>query len=207
MKAFIIHGTGGHPDENWIPWLRTELNNIGCEVIVPKFPTPIGQSLDNWLEVFEEYKNDLDNETIIIGHSVGVAFILNILERHELNHELKNTAQENKKSRQNKQMNKQLKAAFLVSGFTGTLNNPTFDLVVSSFSDRNFNWKKIRNNCAKFHVFHSDNDPFVNIRKAHELAERLETTPIIIKGGGHFTIVRGYIKFPQLLEKIKGELS
>src|SRR3989338_4423087 len=162
-KVFIIHGTGGHPGENWIPWLRKELEDNGCTVIVPRFPTPIGQSLDNWLKVFEKYKSDLDSETIIIGHSVGVAFILNVLEMHELN----NTSQETKKSEQ-----KQVKAAYLVSGFTGTLNNPTFDLVVGSFANREFDWQKIRKNCAKFHIFHSDNDPFVNINKAHELAKQ-----------------------------------
>ncbi len=184
-KVFIIHGTGGHPNENWIPWLRKNLERLECTVIVPKFPTPLGQNLDNWLEVFEKHKNDLDSNTILVGHSVGVAFLLNVLERTD----------------------KKVKAAYLVSGFTGTLNNPTFDLVVGSFANRGFNWNKIKTSCSKFYIFHSDNDPFVNITKANELAERLGTTPVIVKGAGHFTIVRGYDKFEVLLENIMKELE
>lgn len=54
--AFIIHGVGGHPEENWFPWLKKELEKIGYRVFVPKFPTPEGQTLTNWLKTFEPYE-------------------------------------------------------------------------------------------------------------------------------------------------------
>jgi hypothetical protein len=33
--AIIIHGTGGSPDENWFPWMKTQLEEQGYRVFVP----------------------------------------------------------------------------------------------------------------------------------------------------------------------------
>ncbi len=46
-NVFIIHGAYGHPEENWIPWLKSKLKELGYRVFVSKFPTPENQSLKN----------------------------------------------------------------------------------------------------------------------------------------------------------------
>lgn len=82
MKTvFIFHGSYGSPEENWIPWLKKELERIGVKVYVPKFPTPKNQSFTNWLKVFEKYEKYLDCNSIVVGHSLGVAFLFSILEK------------------------------------------------------------------------------------------------------------------------------
>lgn len=179
MKAFIIHGSFGHPGENWFLWLKKELEEVDFEVFIPKFPTPEGQNLNNWLEVFREYEDKLDDNTIMIGHSLGPAFILNILERTD----------------------KQLLACFFVSGFLGLLGGD-FDEINKTFCDKEFDWEKIKHNCKKFFVFHSDNDPYVPLKKAKELAEKLNGELDVIKDGGHFNEAAGYREFPLLLRKI-----
>ena len=181
MNAFVIHGTYGNPQENWFPWLKAELEKICYSVFVPKFPTPENQNLDNWLVVFEKYKQHLDKETIFVGHSLGSAFILNLLERIEV----------------------PVKACFFVSGFVGNLNNPKFDELNDSIANKEFNWKKIKKNCNHFFVFHSDNDLYVPGEKAVELAKYLGIKPIIVKGAGHFNADSGYTTFPLLLKQIK----
>lgn len=80
-NAFIIHGAFGTPQENWFPWLKNQLESMGLEVYVPQFPTPEGHTLGNWLKVFEDYIEFLNPESIMIGHSMGPAFILNVLEQ------------------------------------------------------------------------------------------------------------------------------
>ena len=82
-NVYIIHGSYGTPDENWFPWLKSELEKLNCKVFVPKFPTPENQSLDTWMKIFEEYKDELNEDAIIVGHSLGPAFILSILEKLE----------------------------------------------------------------------------------------------------------------------------
>ena len=179
MKAIIVHGSYGSPEENWFPWLKKELEKRGFEVFVPKFPTPEGQSLQNWLRDFEQYKKHLGPETILIGHSLGSSFILRILESGG-----------------------RAKAAFLVAGFTGKLGDRKFDRINRTFTEPEFNWKKIMENCPSFTVFHSDNDPYVPLEKGKELAEKLGTEPVIMEGAGHFNAKAGYTKFPRLLLEI-----
>ncbi len=52
-------------------------------------------------------------------------------------------------------------------------------------------------------VFHSDNDPYVPLKKAEELAKNLGVKVSLVKNAGHFNEDAGYTKFELLLEKIK----
>ena len=176
--AFIIHGAYGNPKENWIPWLKNELEKQDYKVYVPKFPTPRKQTLNNWLKVFKKYEKYADEDSILIGHSLGVTFILTLLEKIKI------------------------KSAYLVAGFISPLNNPQFDRINRTFINKKFNWRKIRRNCNKFYLFHSDNDPYVPLEKAEEIAKKLKIRIIIVKNAGHFNKDSGYIKFPELLKKI-----
>jgi len=180
-NAIIIHGTYGSPDENWFPWLKENLENIGYQVEVPLFPTPDNQSLESWLNVFGSLEAKLNANSILIGHSLGAAFILTILES----------------------LSSPVKAVFLVSGFLGLLNNKEFDNLNISFTARNFNWSKIKSNVKKIYIYYSDNDPYISIENAKAISKNFDSKLIIIKNAGHFNSKSGYIKFGRLLVDIK----
>ena len=177
--VFIIHGSFGNPNENWYPWLKKELEKKGHTVFVPPFPTPDGQSLEDWRAVFLPYELEITEETVVIGHSIGVAFLLRFLEQSDV----------------------KIHAAFFVSGFASLLHNE-FDAVNTTFLDHPFLWNHIREHCGKFVVFHGENDPYVPVSYAKELAASLGTTPLIIPDAGHFNEKSRYKDFPLLLEKI-----
>lgn len=180
-KVFLIHGAYGNPGENWLPWLKEKLDELGCEVFAPEFPTPEDQSLQNWMSAFEYYLHLIDNDSIMVGHSLGPAFILAVLEK----------------------LDEPVKAAFFVSPFIELLNNPEFDRINKTFVGRKFDWEKIKRNCGRFVVFHSDNDPYVPLEKAKNVAEKLGIEVDVVKGAGHFNEKSGYKEFDLLLEKIK----
>lgn len=85
-NIFIIHGTEGYPEENWFPWLKEKLETKGHAVFVPQFPSPpiVPAKIAEWFEVLEQYKQYIDEDTVIVGHSLGGIFTLRILE--QLNH-------------------------------------------------------------------------------------------------------------------------
>ena len=83
------------------------------------------------------------------------------------------------------------------------LGNEKFDEINKTFTTKEFNWEKIKANCKEFYIFHSDNDPYVPLEKAKELAEKLGTEVILIKGAGHFNEESGYVEFNTLLEAIR----
>lgn len=181
MKAVLIHGIYGNPNENWFPWLKEKLEENGVKVLVPKFPTPENQNLDNWMKVFDSDSEFVDEETIFIAHSLGPAFVLSILEK----------------------MNHKIKGCFFVSGFIGgPIGIPEIDELNKSFTQKDFDFSKIKSNCKFFKTYCSDNDPYIPLKKLKEFSFKLDKELEIIPGAGHLNEVAGYLKFEKLLRDI-----
>jgi predicted alpha/beta hydrolase family esterase len=178
--ALIIHGTEGYPEENWFPWLKNELAIFGYQTIIPQFPTPQGQNPEEWLKVLAPLMNNFNEESILIGHSIGATFLLRVLEKLET----------------------KVKAAVLVAPSFGIKPITYFDLDVP-FTKDPFDWNKIRSSASHFLVFHSEDDPYICLANGQKIADELGTTLIAEKNAGHFNANAGYAKFPDLLEKLK----
>lgn len=182
---FIFHGTRGNPSENWFPWLKKELEKDGHKVIVPQFPPPPNEALENWLKVLHKYKQHINKDTIFIGHSRGGRFLLLLLER------LKTPAF----------------ATFLVGTAVGIKPYLFYDDAYNFANGYNFDWKKIRSNSLRFYVYHSDNDPYVCLENGKAVAKEVGTKLILIPNAGHFNTISGYTKFEKLLEDIKNIIN
>lgn len=178
-NAIIIHGTEGYPEENWFPWLKKELEQLGYKVSVPQFPSPpiVPAKISEWFGVLNNY--EINEDTILIGHSLGGLFTLRILEK--LSHPIK--------------------AAFLVGTPIGIKPIKFYDRD-AKFSGFNFDWDKIKKNAEHFVVFHSDDDPYVDLANGEELAKKLGIILHFVPNSGHFNAKAGYIQFPDLLNEI-----
>ena len=180
-EVFIFHGTEGYPEENWFPWLKGELAKKDIKVIVPQFPSPpvIPAKISEWFDVLEEYKDQINEDTMLIGHSLGGIFTLRVLE----------------------QLQHPVKAAFFVGTPVGVKPILNYDRD-SSFSGFSFDWGKIRSNAKDFVVFQSDNDPYVSLGNGDKLAQELGVKLTFIPNAGHFNKRAGYTKFDRLLEEV-----
>ena len=91
----------------------------------------------------------------------------------------------------------------VVSGVAEQPRSEEETKVIRDWFDTPKDYKKIKNHCKKFFVFHSDNDPYVSLGNGKELAKNLNTNLIFIHNAGHFNTSSGYTKFEVLFEKIK----
>ncbi len=84
-KCIIIHGCPSKAeklmdsktrtyDKHWMPWIKKELIAKNIEIETPIMPSPWEPNYEKFRRVFESY--DIDENTILIGHSCGCAFLV-----------------------------------------------------------------------------------------------------------------------------------
>lgn len=181
LRFVIIHGTGGSPQGNWFPWLADQLRGLAQDVTVPQFPTGPGQNLASWLEAFNAYAGPLTREHVLIGHSIGAAFVLRLLERSSL----------------------PVAGAVLVAPFARQLGIPDFDPLNETFVRPAFKWTDIRKGARCFKVYSGDNDPYVPLHLGEEVAREIGCGFSVVEGGGHLNAESGYLRFDLLLRDLK----
>ena len=182
LRVLILHGAHGGPDTNWFPWLHEALEAEGIEVVKPRFPTPEGQSLGAWLDVFDRAVGSLPVvPTIVVGHSLGAAFAARVVER----------------------ASEPVAGLFLAAGFLGALGLAEYDTINASFFEAPFDWPAIRERAGPVvRCWAGDDDPYVPVARSQELADRLGAPLEIMPGGGHLNDETGFVRFPQMLEAI-----
>lgn len=178
-NAFILHGTAGNPEGNWFPWLKNELESQGVSTVVPRFPTPEGESLEAWLKVLDSQNQKINGESLLIGHSKGGMFLLKVLER----------------------LAEPVKTAVFVSAPVGEKPILYYE-EDKKFSNFDFDWEKIRRMAERFIVFHSDNDPYVSLKNGQRLSQELGVEMIFVPQAGHINAESGFTQFPQILEHL-----
>ena len=84
-KCIIIHGCPSDVekamdpkrrtyDKHWIPWTKKQLIANGIETETPLMPSPWYPDYEKFKAEFEKY--NVDENTILIGHSCGCAFLV-----------------------------------------------------------------------------------------------------------------------------------
>lgn len=86
INCIIIHGGPGDekPSANhkmgemhWMGWAKDKLNSLGISTVSPPMPDPWNPRYEDYKKEFEKYS--IDENTILIGHSRGTAFIVHWL--------------------------------------------------------------------------------------------------------------------------------
>lgn len=92
-NAIIVHGKPskekyynasypGPARANWLPWASQKLLETGyAEIAVPEIPTPYQPSYDKWVDGLMDHQ--IDKDTLVIGHSFGVAALVEYMNRHQ----------------------------------------------------------------------------------------------------------------------------
>lgn len=91
-KAILLHGWA-HKDEfydpqyptvsnsHWFPWLSKQLMIRDIHAIAPEMPSSFYPEYEIWRKEFERF--EVDEETILIGHSCGGGFLVRWLSENK----------------------------------------------------------------------------------------------------------------------------
>ena len=74
-SAALIHGKGGSPDNSWLPWLKSHLEQQGYNCVVPTFPPEDDSRLSDWFAILNKVDIEPEN-TIFVAHARGAMALL-----------------------------------------------------------------------------------------------------------------------------------
>lgn len=179
MKVIIIHGNGSStPNDNWIPYLKENLERKNVEVLAHQFPDTMLARASIWLPYLESLKPD--ENTVIVGHSSGAIAAMRYAENHKI------------------------LGSVLVGAYHSHLNIESEK--ASGYFDKPWEWDKIKQNQKWIIQFAGSNDPWIPVEEARLLKDKLRTEYYELDQG-HFGGDYYKPTFPELLEALVAKLD
>lgn len=183
MKNIImIHGYNGVP--KIYMWLKEKLEQKQYSVIVPEFPIQEGVIYDSWKNIFKDYNNYLNEETIIIAHSIGNEFIIKYLAENNIS----------------------IKLYIGLAGFANVFEKEgkeDLNRAVKDFLVTEKEIEKFIELLDKRYSIYSDNDHIVPLEILEEYPKKIKAKSLLIKGIGHMGKKSGLEKIPEVLDIIE----
>lgn len=180
IKVIFLHGNwNSTPEDNWFPYLKKELEELGLTVIARQFPDADLARSCYWLPFL---KNELEaNEfSILVGHSSGAIAAMRF-------------AEENK-----------VLGSILIATYHTDLKDEKEK--ASGYFDNLWQWDAIKNNQPWIVQFASTDDPFVPIDEQRFVHKQLNSEYYEFNDQGHFGGDYNKETFPELVEIIKNKL-
>lgn len=86
MRITMIHGFNATPNDHFYPWLAQKLRDAGHDVRVPELPFRTGEipEFPALMQIMQEKVGILDEDDILLGHSLGAVLAVRYLENVEL---------------------------------------------------------------------------------------------------------------------------
>ena len=162
-------------DKHWIPWIKRELIANGIKTETPLMPTPWEPDYERFKKKFAKY--NINDNTILIGHSCGCAFLVRWLGET--------------KKRINKLI---LVAPWKIPDKNNKFRKEFYEYTVD---------KMIKSRVKDIIMFTSDDEEEDGKKSLKIFYDALGGKVIELKGRGHYTLGdMGTEEFPELLEKI-----
>lgn len=142
-----------------LDWKTNLQNNLGenFDVFNPNFPTKDNAKYYEWVIYFEKILDKLDNEIILVGHSLGSIFLAKYLSENKIN--------------------KNIKGLFLVAppfNDEGMEEEPLGD-----FSLADPELKLLKEQVSNIFIYHSKDDPIVPYTHAEKFYNALPKSKLI----------------------------
>ena len=187
--ALLLHWWWGHSEENWLPWLKKELESKAFETFVPNLPNTDKPDIEEQLEYISVYSGDFSEWWYIIGHSLGCQLAMKFIEENNISNSkiilvaptYPNLAEE-------------LWTEILWDSFE----------VIKKYYDINLDFEKINKLNNEIIIFLSDNDPYINMENAKKYYNNFENIKFVeFKNKGHFNESAWVLELVDILNFVK----
>lgn len=189
-KVYLIHCWDGTSNDGWYPWIERELKKYNIEVIRFDMPNTANPKIEEWVNTLESKVEELNNNTFLIGHSIGCQTIMRYLERKDIT---------------------KIGGIVLVA--------PWLDLLPKAIEDEEsyniaypwinipINFEKVKKFSDNIYCIFSDNDYFVSLNQEKEFKTKLNAKTIVVKEKGHISQEDNVYELKEILETCKKMLQ
>lgn len=169
--------------DDWRPWLKSKLEKLGYEVLLPDMPdinTPI---IKKWVNRLTEIVGVPDPDTYFIGHSIGCQAILRYLEKNNI----------------------AVGGALFVAGWFDlkNLEDKETEDIAEPWINTKIDFKKIKKVLPKSTLIISDNDPYGAFEENKKQFSDLGSEIVVLHNAGHITKEDGFVEAPVLLKEFQ----
>jgi len=176
-RALILHGWGANPGMHWFPSEIGYLRSLGYEVQAPTMPNKYNPHENDWLKVIENFAPD--EESVLIGHSLGGTTILEYLEKS--GQKVDKVVLVVTPIRFNDKLELGKSHSFKL--YTEKVTTDCF-LGLCRYEEI-FDWGKIQSAANKFIIIYKKNDIRVPSEEGQFLAEKLGSGLTLVDGTDH----------------------
>jgi len=186
-RVIIVHQWMAGADGDWRPWLKSELEKGGYEVLVPDMPDIDTPVIEKWVGHLANVVGTPDKDTYFIGHSIGCQAILRYLDTYRFG-PLETVG-----------------GAIFVAGWFNleNLENEEVKETAKPWIEGPINFEKIRTVLPRSTLVISDNDPYGALEENKQKFSEIGSKIVILPGAGHMTAEDGFTKFPLVLSELQ----
>jgi len=178
-RVYLVHAWDEDPQSCWYPWLKETLEAKGV-VQIPAMPNPATPEIEAWVNTLAKLIPHPDEQTILVGHSIGCQTILRWLAQlPEDTH---------------------MGGAVFVAPWTHLTGlSEASQVIAKPWLETPIDWQAVKAHCPQFMALFSDDDGWVPPTEEKIFQEMLSAKTQVVQRAGHFD---GMSKLPAVLEAI-----
>lgn len=182
----MVHGWGGDSENPYFNWLKKKLEAMDIEVIIPNMPDTMKPTINAWTTKLAEIVGNADENTYLIGESIGTQTIMRYLEKVE---------------------GKIGGCILVVPWFhlkDETWNEEGYTReIAKQWLETPINFEKVKQHCKKIVAIFSDDDIYVPLNDSEIFKEKLNAKIIIEHGKGHYEVDEAPVVLKEILKMAK----
>lgn len=165
-NVIIIHSYNGDTKDSFAPSIEKTCRENDIDYYFPLFPTRSEATYEAWKKVLDEYRNKgiLNEDSIIIAHSLETQFIIKYLAKHNIS----------------------IDTYISVAGFVDFKGREDLERILIPFAPTDEEFFKCGELINNRYSVYSDNDELNGVEKLEGYADKLSAERILIEGAGHF---------------------